>query len=189
MPTPTRTGYNFGGWYLEATKIKSTTQNTTIGDHTLSANWVAIPTTITTTSNDVQYLCTGITASSGSTTVTAGGGGGKWVYSIVSANSYALESDPYSSVAPDPSITLSNTGETTSAVTVTSTGIVANAYYAGSRTVARGGGPYYYIATIRATSVYNGTYAEVRIRFRWPRNTLLFFANRNYIDEDELIAP
>ena len=41
LPTPTKTGYNFGGWYLDGTKMESTTQNTTIGDHTLSASWTA----------------------------------------------------------------------------------------------------------------------------------------------------
>ena len=177
--------------------MESTTQNTTIGDHTLSANWVAIPTTITTTSNDVQYICTQRNAGSGSTTVTAGGGGGKWVYSIVSANSYVLEGDTRST-PPDPSITLSNTGETTSAVTVTSTGLVADGYYAimDARCVLRGEGPYYYIATIRATSVYNGTYAEVRIRFRWNEKKIAYYgaksalgAGGTAIDIDTLIKP
>ncbi len=43
MPTPTApTGHTFGGWYLDGAAVTSTTQNTTIGDHTLTANWVAI---------------------------------------------------------------------------------------------------------------------------------------------------
>lgn len=42
LPTPTKTGYRFTGWYTSisgGTKIESTTTVTTIGSHTLYAHW------------------------------------------------------------------------------------------------------------------------------------------------------
>ena len=43
MPTPTRTGYTFDGWYTgpdgTGTKVTSTTVLTNVSDHTLYANW------------------------------------------------------------------------------------------------------------------------------------------------------
>ena len=42
LPTPTRTGYTFNGWYTASsggTKIESTTQVKTAGNHTLYAHW------------------------------------------------------------------------------------------------------------------------------------------------------
>ncbi|MGN0798116.1 MAG: InlB B-repeat-containing protein [Christensenellales bacterium] len=48
LPTPTRTGYSFIGWQTtDGTDVTSTTQNTTIGDHTLTANWSANNYTLT----------------------------------------------------------------------------------------------------------------------------------------------
>ena len=42
LPTPTKTGYTFNGWQTsDGTAVTSTTQNTTIGDHTLTAIWTA----------------------------------------------------------------------------------------------------------------------------------------------------
>ncbi len=41
LPTPTRSGYSFDGWQKsDGTTVTSTTQNTTIGDHTLAAKWI-----------------------------------------------------------------------------------------------------------------------------------------------------
>ena len=50
LPTPTRTGYTFNGWYTASgggTKIESTTQVKTASNHTLYANWTPITYTIT----------------------------------------------------------------------------------------------------------------------------------------------
>ncbi|MGN0798444.1 MAG: InlB B-repeat-containing protein, partial [Christensenellales bacterium] len=48
LPTPTRTGYSFIGWQTTGgTVVTSTTQNTTIGDHILTAKWSVLTFTIT----------------------------------------------------------------------------------------------------------------------------------------------
>ena len=50
LPTPTRTGYTFNGWYTAnsgGTKIESTTQVKTASNHTLYAHWTPITYTIT----------------------------------------------------------------------------------------------------------------------------------------------
>ncbi len=50
LPTPTRTGYNFDGWYTAAgggTKVTASTKVTTAANHTLYAHWVAKNFTIT----------------------------------------------------------------------------------------------------------------------------------------------
>ncbi len=41
LPTPVRTGYTFNGWYLDGTKITSTTKVKTASGHTLTAQWTA----------------------------------------------------------------------------------------------------------------------------------------------------
>lgn len=50
LPSVTRTGYNFGGWYTEkgaaGTKVESTTAVSTTGTQTLYAHWTAITYTI-----------------------------------------------------------------------------------------------------------------------------------------------
>lgn len=50
LPTPTRPGYNFTGWYDGVTKVESIT-TTDIGDKTLTAKWNAITYTITFNAN------------------------------------------------------------------------------------------------------------------------------------------
>ncbi len=50
LPTPTREGYTFAGWYTEAvsgTKVENTTKVTTADDHTLYAHWTANTYTVT----------------------------------------------------------------------------------------------------------------------------------------------
>lgn len=53
LPTPTRTGYTFKGWYLskteftDANKVEATTIVKTPGDHMLYANWTANTYTVT----------------------------------------------------------------------------------------------------------------------------------------------
>ena len=45
LPTPTREGFNFDGWYFESTlitQVTSSTVVTTVGNHTLYAKWEAI---------------------------------------------------------------------------------------------------------------------------------------------------
>ena len=66
LPTPTRTGYTFNGWYTAAsggTKITETTKVTTASGHTLYAHWTANKYTVTFDPN-------GGTVSQTSTTVT-----------------------------------------------------------------------------------------------------------------------
>ena len=41
LPTPTRAGYTFMGWKNGSTTVTTSTQNTTIGDHKLTAQWSA----------------------------------------------------------------------------------------------------------------------------------------------------
>lgn len=56
LPTPTRTGYAFAGWYTQATggdKVESSTKVTTAAPHTLYARWTPITYTIT-KGNDPQ---------------------------------------------------------------------------------------------------------------------------------------
>jgi uncharacterized repeat protein (TIGR02543 family) len=43
LSTPTRNEYDFVGWYLDGATVTSSTQNTTIGDHTLVAQWQLWP--------------------------------------------------------------------------------------------------------------------------------------------------
>ena len=252
LPTPTRTGYNFGGWYLDGTKMESTTQNTTIGDHTLSASWTAKTYTVyksgnmtgvsvsasssgtfnttlsfstsgsspgynysfssikiysgsstsgtllaTFTSTSASWTMTGtyyssiyiyaewsrtaipttISASptivsyrnalrgeesSGVADITAGGGGGKWIYSITSKAGYVENSGSALDENWTDEITLKDTGEITSSTSLYCDERSADLKTLGSSVRKR----YYYIVTVRATSVYNGTYAEITILFR-----------------------
>ena len=49
LPTATRTGYTFAGWYTDASggsKVESTTAVTATSDHTLYAHWTANPYTV-----------------------------------------------------------------------------------------------------------------------------------------------
>ena len=47
LPTPTKTGYTFTGWYYNNTKIESSTKVSVESNHTLIAHWDPIPYTIT----------------------------------------------------------------------------------------------------------------------------------------------
>ncbi len=50
MPTPTRTGYTFGGWYKESSltnKVETSTKVSTASAHTLYAKWTANKYTVT----------------------------------------------------------------------------------------------------------------------------------------------
>ena len=67
LPTPTRTGYTFSGWYLNDVKTVSTTTVKTASGHTLIAKWTANSYTVTfnanggsvsTTSKTVTYYST-----------------------------------------------------------------------------------------------------------------------------------
>ncbi len=50
LPTPTKSGMSFDGWYDGSTKITSTSKVTRTADHTLKAHWKAkTPTTVTVT--------------------------------------------------------------------------------------------------------------------------------------------
>ncbi|MBQ6268265.1 MAG: InlB B-repeat-containing protein [Clostridia bacterium] len=70
LPTPTRSGYSFDGWFTAAsggTLVTATTQVTASANHTLYAHWTAKPTTIT-----VYFNANGGTVSPASKTVTVG---------------------------------------------------------------------------------------------------------------------
>ena len=73
IPTPTRTGYTFGGWYTSSTggtEVTSTTVCSTNSDHTIYAHWVEgveIYPTGDTTSAILKYVNKG-TYTSGSST-------------------------------------------------------------------------------------------------------------------------
>ena len=63
LPTPSRTGYTFEGWYNGTTKITSSTKVTMTSDHTLEANWSA-------DSYNVSFNANGGTVSSSSKSIT-----------------------------------------------------------------------------------------------------------------------
>ncbi len=56
LPTPTRTGYTFDGWYYNGSKITSTTTVSVASNHTLTAKWTAK--TYTVTLNAGEGSCT-----------------------------------------------------------------------------------------------------------------------------------
>ncbi len=69
LPTPTREGYTFDGWYTQATggtKIEATTTVTSVTAHTLYARWTAASYTL-------SYNANGGTVGTTSATVTYGG--------------------------------------------------------------------------------------------------------------------
>ena len=78
MPTPTRTGYTFGGWYKESSltnKVETTTKVSTSSNHTLYAKWTANKYTVTYNVNGgtawTSSTCgSGYTFSSGAKTCT-----------------------------------------------------------------------------------------------------------------------
>ena len=70
MPTPTRTGYTFAGWYTASsggTKATSTTSVATAFAHTLYAHWVANTYTVTFDSNGGSVVQTSKTVTYGAT--------------------------------------------------------------------------------------------------------------------------
>jgi uncharacterized repeat protein (TIGR02543 family) len=62
LPTPTKTGYTFLGWYTSEdyeTKVEDNTIVKTANDHTLYANWIAIKYTIKLTNSVRDITLTG----------------------------------------------------------------------------------------------------------------------------------
>ena len=58
MPTPTRTGYTFAGWYTApsgGTQVTNSTQNNVPGDHTLYARWTPNNYTLTVNPNSGSF--------------------------------------------------------------------------------------------------------------------------------------
>ena len=51
LPTPTRTGYDFSGWFAGSSAVSSGTQYKTVGNTTLTASWSAKSYTITSGTN------------------------------------------------------------------------------------------------------------------------------------------
>ena len=61
LPTPTRTGYTFSGWYTAktgGTKITADTKVTSASDHTLYAQWAAMAYTVSWRTNTTSYSAT-----------------------------------------------------------------------------------------------------------------------------------
>ena len=70
LPTPTKTGYTFDGWYTATTggtKITSSTKVTTVADHRLYAHWTARTYTVKFSPNGGSMDTTSITVTYGST--------------------------------------------------------------------------------------------------------------------------
>ena len=70
LPTPTRTGYTFNGWFTAAsggTKIVDTTKVTTANNHTLYAQWTANNYTVTFNANGGSVSTTSKSVTYGST--------------------------------------------------------------------------------------------------------------------------
>ncbi len=70
LPTPTRTGYTFTGWYTAASggsQVTSSTTVTTASDHTLYAHWSAKPITVSFNANGGSVSPTSKTVTYGST--------------------------------------------------------------------------------------------------------------------------
>ena len=74
LPTPTRTGYTFNGWYTSSsggTKVESTTQVKTASNHTLYAHWTINKYTLTLTKgtgvSTTYYKINGATSYSSAT--------------------------------------------------------------------------------------------------------------------------
>lgn len=65
LPTPTRTGYTFGGWYLDSAattnKVTSSTVMTTTSNHTLYAKWVPYTYTVAYNKNKPATASTNVT--------------------------------------------------------------------------------------------------------------------------------
>ncbi len=70
LPTPTRTGYTFTGWYTAASggsQVTSSTTVTTASDHTLYAHWSAKPITVSFNANGGSVSTSNKTVTYGST--------------------------------------------------------------------------------------------------------------------------
>ena len=85
LPTPTRTGYTFAGWWTAAsngTQITSSTKVAITAAQTLYAHWTANTYTVTLNSNDGTYLSkTSLTIAASET--------GNWNYQSVSSGVFA----------------------------------------------------------------------------------------------------
>jgi uncharacterized repeat protein (TIGR02543 family) len=70
LPTPTRTGYTFNGWYTAASggsKVTASTTVTNTSDHTLYAHWTTVDITVTFDPNGGSVSPTSKTVTYGST--------------------------------------------------------------------------------------------------------------------------
>ncbi|MGN0798698.1 MAG: InlB B-repeat-containing protein [Christensenellales bacterium] len=187
---PSRAGYTFGGYYTGTggsgtqyynSSGAGTRSWTTDGGATLYANWSAIPTTISASSTSVRYYPYLLSVGSidddadweddsGSTTIIAGGGGGKWVYSVVSTSRSTTKSNAKFDISRgDPSrsncYSLSTTSATTGSVTLTCSCIPAYTIVGSDENRHRVYWDATYTYVIRATSVYNNSYADITISF------------------------
>lgn len=174
LPTPSKTGYSFDGWYTAASggsKITSSTKVTATSDHTLYAHWTAKSVTVTfnanggscsTSSKTVTYdsTYTGLPTPTraGYTFVgwyTAANGGTKIENStkVTNANAHTLYAH-WS--ANSVSVTFNGNGGSCSANTAT---VTFDATYTGLPTATREGYDFagWYTAANGGTKVENGT--------------------------------
>ncbi len=131
------------------------------------ATWTrsAIATTISASSTSVSFTSNGYTTSP-IVTITAGGGGGKWVYSVVSCSTSASSFEiKRGDCDPNTNYTLSTTGETTASITFTIVGGIAVKKHGtlGNVVIVPYQTTYTYV--IQAKSVYNGTTAQITVKF------------------------
>ena len=188
------TGYNYTFSNIKVYSGTSTsgtllaTINATSGTFTMTgtyyssvyvyATWSrsAIATTISANTTSVSYTITYGNNTSGRITVTAGGGGGKWKYSVVSATRTVNLPSGYSGDPapsdPNACVSLSTTGETTGSVVVTCSGTFNNDdalklfdYKPPYPMFPPAKAAITYKYKIRATSVYNGTTADITLTF------------------------
>ena len=131
-------------------------------DTKLYGQWTAIATTISANYTSLAIPLRKIIGYGGTQlgwdgqgvlTVTAGGGGGMWTYSVVSATT---DDDDRAIPSPNSCISLSTTDATTGSVNVACQVVILEPKLLGRWN-------YKYI--IRATSVYNGTIADIELTF------------------------
>ena len=91
LPTPTRTGYNFSGWFAGSTQVSSSTQYTTLGNTSLTAHWSAKTYSVTSGTNltgtSISVASTGTYASALSISTTGSATG--YNYSLSNIKIYS----------------------------------------------------------------------------------------------------
>lgn len=194
ISVPTRAGYTFGGYYTSTNGSGTQYYNasgtglrawTTDSGATLYAKWTAIPTTLTTSTSTVSVSPGDSTYKSGWIKLNLGGGGGRWTLQCTKL-SIKAGSEDFESIRNDSDYSNQRfvksstsdvlfqtkqteseyankvTGETTSSI------IWLHHYLSGVSYIDSDGVKeplrMYFTFTIRATSVYNGTYKDIQVQ-------------------------